>query len=58
MNFGLCDLNRYTLMPFMCSSAPVKVGGGKWLPVKIITDNTLETIVFGNTEMNDSLNAV
>ena len=30
-----------------------------WRPVKIITDNSDETIVFGNTEMNnDSLHAV
>jgi hypothetical protein len=35
--------------------APVKEGQ----PVKIFTDNSGETIVFGNTEMNnDSLDAV
>jgi hypothetical protein len=39
--------------------APVRVGGGKWRPVKIITDNSVETVVFGNTEMNnDSLDDV
>ena len=30
--------------------APVKVGCGKGQPVKIITDNGVETIVFGNTD--------
>ena len=35
--------------------APIKEGR----PVKIFTDNSVETIVFGNTEMNtDSLDAV
>ena len=35
--------------------APIKEGR----PVKIFTDNSVETIVFGNTEMNkDSLDVV
>ena len=46
VNFELGDMNRYTTYD------------GKWLPVKIITANTLETVVFGNTEMNDSLDVV
>ena len=46
-------------MPFMCTSSTRKGGGGKGRPVKIITDNSAETIVFGKTEMNsDSLDAV
>ena len=62
MNFGLNDMNRntpdsvyinrYTPAPL----APVKGGGGKRRPVKIINDNSLETIVFGMK--NDSLGAV
>ena len=32
--------------------APVKVGGGKERPVKIITDNSVKTIVFLNTEIS------
>ena len=51
MNFGLCDM-----MPFMCTSSTRKGGGGKGRPVKIITDNSVETIVFGMK--NDSLDAV
>ena len=47
MNFGLGHMNRCRLCAPL---APIKV--------KIITDNTLKTIVFGNTEMIDSLNAV
>ena len=36
------------MMAFMCTRE-----GGKWLlPVKMITNNILETIVFGNTDMN------
>ena len=31
--------------------APVKVGCGKGLHVEISTDNTVETIVFGNTDI-------
>ena len=46
INFGLGDMN---MMPFMCPLAPVKVGCGKGRPVKIITDNSVETVVFGNT---------
>ena len=34
--------------------APIKEGR----PVKIFTDNNVETIVLGNTEMNDSLDTV
>ena len=47
-------------MSFMCNSRIRKSGGGEWvLPVKIITNNTLETIVFKNTEMNnDPLDAI
>ena len=52
MNFGLGDVSSYT-------SSTCKVRGGKGCPVKIITDNSVETIVFGNTEKNnDSLDAV
>jgi hypothetical protein len=62
LNCGHCDMNRYTPMPFMCTSSTRKCGGGggsKGRPVKIITDNSVETIVFGNNEYdNDSLNAV
>ena len=56
MEFGLGDMNRY-IYDAVC--VHVKVGGGKWLlPVKIISNNTLETIVFVNSEMNnDSLDA-
>jgi hypothetical protein len=46
-------------MPFMCTSSTHKGGGGKGQPVKLITDNSVKTIVFGTTEMNnDSLDAV
>ena len=38
-------------MPFMCTSSTRKGGGGKERPVKIITDNSVENIVFGNTEI-------
>ena len=48
MNVGLDYMNRYTHYAVYAPLAPVKLGGGKWLPVKIITNNTLETIVFGN----------
>jgi hypothetical protein len=40
-------------MPFMCTSSTPKGGGGKGRPVKIITDNSVETIVLGSTEMNN-----
>ena len=59
MNFGFGDMNRYSHdAVYVASLTPIKVRGGTWLPVKKITDHTLETIVFGNTEMNYSLNAV
>ena len=63
MNFRLGDMTTYThdavYVHLFAPLTPVKVGGGKWLLVKIIANNTLETIVFGNTEMNnDSLDAV
>ena len=46
-------------MPFMCTSSTDKGGGEKGRPVKTITVDSVETIVFGNTEMNnDSLDAV
>ena len=46
MKFGLC-----------CAPLePVKGGGGKWRPVKIIIDNSVETIVFVNTEIFHSCN--
>ena len=43
-------------MPFMCTSSFCKDGGGggKGRPVKIITDNSAETIVFGNNEINNN----
>ena len=56
MNFGLGDMNRYILVPFMFTSSNRKGGGGKGRPVKIITDNSVETVVFGMK--NDSLDAV
>jgi hypothetical protein len=31
--------------------APVKVGCGKGQPVKIITDNSIKTLVFRNTDI-------
>ena len=43
MNFKLGD----NIMPFMCTSSTRKGGGGKGQPVKIITDNSIETVVFG-----------
>jgi hypothetical protein len=47
----------YTVMPFRCTSSTRKDGKGR--PVKIITDNSVETIVFGNNDVNnDSLDAV
>jgi hypothetical protein len=56
MNFGLSDMNRCHLYAPL---APVNVAGGKRQPVKMITDNSVETVVFRNTEMNnDSLDAV
>ena len=61
MNFELGDMNSYTPMPFMCTSSTCKCweGGVKRRPVKIITDNSIETVVFGYNEMNnDSVNAV
>ena len=42
-------------MPFALL-APVKVGSGKERPIKIITDNSVETIVFGNTEISHPCN--
>ena len=48
-------------MPFMCISSTCKGGGGsgKGQPAKIITDNSVKTIVFRNTKINnDSLDAV
>ena len=41
MSFGLCDMNR------LC--APLA-------PVKIITDNNVETVVFGNTDIPHPFN--
>ena len=59
MNFRLGDRNRYTQCRLCAPLAPVKVEGGKGRPVNIITGNSVETIVFGNTEMsNDSLDGV
>ena len=37
----------------MYTSGTRRGGGGKERPVKIITDNNVKTIVFGNTEMNN-----
>ena len=46
-------------MPFMYTSSTRRSGIGKERPVKIFTDNSVETIVFGNTEMNnDSFDVV
>jgi hypothetical protein len=46
-------------MPFLYTSSTREVGGGKGRPVEIITDNSVETVVCGNTEINnDSLDAV
>ena len=53
MNFELSDMNRLPLMPFMCTSSTCKGGVGKGRPVKIISDNSVEAIIFGNTEMNN-----
>jgi hypothetical protein len=48
-------MNSKPVIPFMCTSALIKVGR----PVKILIDNSVETIVFGNTDLNDdSLDAV
>ena len=52
MNFRLGDMNRYTPdAVFFAPLAPVKVGCGKGRPVKIIKDNSVETVVFGNTDI-------
>ena len=40
-------------MPFMCTSSTSKGGYGKGRPVKVITDNSVDTIVFGNTDINN-----
>ena len=46
-------------MPFMCTSSTHKRGVGNGGAVKIITDNSVETIVLGNNEINnDSLDTV
>ena len=46
MNLGLGDMNS------LCAPvAPVKEECGKGRPVKIITDNSVETLVFGNTDI-------
>ena len=59
MNFRLGDRNRYTQCRLCAPLAPVKVEGGKGRPVKIITDNSVETIIFGITVTNyDSFDAV
>ena len=42
-------------MPFMCTCS-TPVGCGKGRPVKIITDNSLETVVFGNTDISHPCN--
>ena len=55
MNFGLGDMNSYT------HDAVCTRKGGVWegRPVKIITDNSIETIVLWDTEMNnDSLDVI
>ena len=50
MNFGLGDMNRYT---------PDAIYVHLQQPVKIITDNSIETTVFGKNEINnDSLDAI
>ena len=50
------------MMPLMCTSSTRKVGGrggGKGRPVKIVADNSVEAIVFGNNEINnDFLDAI
>ena len=56
MNFGLGDMNKYTPCHLCAPLAPVNMGVVK--SIKIITDNSIETVVFGNTEMNDSLDPV
>ena len=38
-------------MPFMCTPSTHKSRGGKGRPVEIITDNSVETVVFGNTDI-------
>ena len=53
MNFGIGDMNRCRLCAPL---APVKVGSGKGRPVKIIKDNSVETIIFGNTEISHPCN--
>ena len=48
-------------MLFMWTSSTFKGGGGggKGRPAKLITDNSVKTIIFRNSEMNnDSLDAV
>ena len=62
MDFGLSDMNSYTpdaVMSTFGTRRGGEGGGGKGRPVKIITDNSVETVVFGNNEINnDSLDAV
>ena len=53
MNFGLGYMNRYTLCAPLAS---IKEDGGKGRPIKVITNNSVETIVFAMK--NDSLDAV
>ena len=38
-------------MPFMCTSSARKVGCGKGRPVEIIADNSVDTVVFENTDI-------
>ena len=52
MNFGLCDMKSYTPDVVCAPLAPVKAGCGKGRPVKIITDNSVKTLVSGNTEIS------
>ena len=53
MNFGLGDVNSYTTdaVYVHASLAPLKVGCGKGRPLKIITDNSAKTVVFGATSI-------
>ena len=52
MNIGLSDMNRYTRDAICAFLASVKMGCGIERPVTIITSNSIESVVFGNTDIH------
>ena len=55
MVFAKADM-IYPCCRLVAPLTPVKVGCGKGRPEKIITDNSAETVVFGNTDIPHASN--